>query len=175
MEETASSSSSSNTKEGEKNEERGDYGPVRTYTIKYDDDGMEQQVPEHFVFPKKDYLLSTTKRGDGGCDDIVGWKGVRNFLDENSEDLWARCVGWYAVVDNIVDGHTTDDKGGRTEMIIDGEDDDKEEEEIRPTELGREEGDAAPTSAAQGSVQRVGLGGCNVRLIIYLILFFSIL
>ena len=36
------------------------YGPVRIYTIRYDEDGSELDgIPEEFVFPKKDYLLST--------------------------------------------------------------------------------------------------------------------
>mmetsp|Transcript_27682 Transcript_27682/g.59121 ORF Transcript_27682/g.59121 Transcript_27682/m.59121 type:complete len:772 (-) Transcript_27682:404-2719(-) len=75
-----------------KTNEDDDYGPTRLYQIKYDDDGTELDgIPEQFVFPKNDYLLSTS------CPSNKKWKGVKNALDESSNDPWARLVGWYTV------------------------------------------------------------------------------
>lgn len=74
----------------------GEYGAVRLYKIHYSDDGTEQDhVPEHFVFHKEDYLLST-----GNCPQHV-WKGVKNIVDKESEDVWASLIGYYVA---IVDG-----------------------------------------------------------------------
>jgi len=43
-------------------EEQQTYGPTRVYTVRYDVDGSElAEIPECFVFTKKDYLLSTEK------------------------------------------------------------------------------------------------------------------
>jgi len=74
----------------------GEYGVVRLYKVVYTDDGTEQEnIPEHFVFPKEDYLLSTSN----GIHHE--WKGVRNFVDKASEDVWASLIGYYVA---IIDG-----------------------------------------------------------------------
>ncbi len=75
----------------------GVYGPIRIYQIKFDNEQVSSRIviggiPEHVVVSKRDYLLSTS---NGVAHD---WKGVRNVVDESSDDLWAKTVGWYAVV-----------------------------------------------------------------------------
>lgn len=85
----------------------GAYGPIRMYQIKFDTDQMPlpktemsmamagsvvDGIPEHVVVSKRDYLLLTSH---GVAHE---WKGVRNVFDESSDDLWAKTVGWYAVV-----------------------------------------------------------------------------
>ena len=85
----------------------GAYGPIRLYQIKFDTDQMPlpkmgmpmamdgsvvDGIPEHVVVSKRDYLLFTS-HGVGH-----EWKGVRNVFDKSSDDLWAKNVGWYAVV-----------------------------------------------------------------------------
>ena len=68
----------------------GEYGVIRTYKIFYTDDGTElDNIPEHFVFHKDDYLFSTS------VDPKHEWKGVRNVIDKKSEDLWASFIGYY--------------------------------------------------------------------------------
>ena len=74
----------------------GEYGVVRLYKVVYTDDVTEQDnIPEHFVFPKEDYLLSTSN--------IIHHelKGVRNVVDKASEDVWASLIGYYVA---IIDG-----------------------------------------------------------------------
>jgi hypothetical protein len=74
----------------------GEYGVVRLYKIRYTDDGSEQDhIPEHFVFPKEDYLLSTSSGPHHE------WKGVKNVVDKDSEDVWASLIGYYVA---IIDG-----------------------------------------------------------------------
>lgn len=74
----------------------GEYGVVRLYKVQYTEDGTEQDhIPEHFVFPKEDYLLSTSN------DTNHVWKGVKNVVDEASEDVWASLIGYYVA---IIDG-----------------------------------------------------------------------
>ena len=85
----------------------GAYGPIRIYQIKFDTDQMPlpktgmsmamagsavNGIPDHLVVSKRDYLLLTSH---GVAHE---WKGVRNVFDESSDDLWAKTVGWYAVV-----------------------------------------------------------------------------
>jgi hypothetical protein len=68
----------------------GEYGAVRLYKIRYTDDGSEQDnIPEHFVFHKDDYLLST----DNGPQHQ--WKGVKNIVHKDSDDAWASLIGYY--------------------------------------------------------------------------------
>mmetsp|Transcript_8925 Transcript_8925/g.15776 ORF Transcript_8925/g.15776 Transcript_8925/m.15776 type:complete len:866 (-) Transcript_8925:73-2670(-) len=86
-------------REVESNNEGGEdeYGPVRLYKIKYDEDGDELDgIPEHFVFPKADYLLSTENHASSHK-----WKGVQNVVDVKSNDQYAKLVGWYtATIDD---------------------------------------------------------------------------
>lgn len=74
----------------------GEYGVVRLYKIQYTDDGSEQDhIPEHFVFQKEDYLLSTSNSPQHE------WKGVKNVVDKDSDDVWASLIGYYVA---IIDG-----------------------------------------------------------------------
>ena len=45
------------------------------------------------MFLQEDHLLSMSSldKRDGR----TGWISVKNVVDENSNDLWARVVGWY--------------------------------------------------------------------------------
>ncbi len=66
-------------------------GPVREYSIKFDDGDMKDAVPEEFVFSEKDYLLQ-------GLFDAKSRFGVKIRKGKNTEDKWASIVGWYEVV-----------------------------------------------------------------------------
>ena len=70
------------------------YGPLREYSIKYDDGDVLQQLEDCWIFSKMDYEL--TMKFDQ-------WKpiGVRKKFDKQSDDMWAKRVGWYEVT---VDG-----------------------------------------------------------------------
>ncbi|KAL7527492.1 hypothetical protein ACHAXR_007734 [Thalassiosira sp. AJA248-18] len=94
--------------DGEDDSGGGEYGPARLYTIKYDDDGTQLSgIPEHYVFPKSDYLLSTN---DDQEPTNRKWKGVRNVTDASSNDSWAKLVGWYiATIDDGSRGKTTEE------------------------------------------------------------------
>ena len=63
------------------------YGPVRYYSIAYDDGDKLEHVNEVYVFPKFDYLLATKMNQE--------WIGVKLAVDESANDRWARKVGWY--------------------------------------------------------------------------------
>eukprot|EP00579_Thalassiosira_antarctica_P003270 CAMPEP_0201904980 /NCGR_PEP_ID=MMETSP0902-20130614/56276_1 /ASSEMBLY_ACC=CAM_ASM_000551 /TAXON_ID=420261 /ORGANISM="Thalassiosira antarctica, Strain CCMP982" /LENGTH=1143 /DNA_ID=CAMNT_0048439085 /DNA_START=159 /DNA_END=3590 /DNA_ORIENTATION=+ len=65
----------------------GEYGPLRYYSIEYDDGDELDNVEDVFVFPRADYLLSTNGRPK--------WIGVKNVLDEHATDQWARMIGWH--------------------------------------------------------------------------------
>jgi len=83
--------------------QEGDYGPVRLYHVKYDEDGAESvDVPEHLVFPKADYLLLSAAASAADSSSTSSrsapdksWKGVRNVVDPTSPDRHASLVGWY--------------------------------------------------------------------------------
>ncbi|KAL7449934.1 hypothetical protein ACHAWC_001943 [Mediolabrus comicus] len=68
----------------------GEYGVVRLYKVQYADDGTEQDfIPEHFVMLKEDYLLSADE------DPQHQWKGVKNVVSKDSDDIWASLIGYY--------------------------------------------------------------------------------
>jgi hypothetical protein len=72
----------------------GEYGPVRHYSVRFDEDNDEvHSIEDACVFSREDYLLSTSLTDEK--DGRTGWIGVKNVVDENSNDLWARVVGWY--------------------------------------------------------------------------------
>jgi hypothetical protein len=69
------------------------YGPLRLYTIEYDDGDVLKDVHDHFVFSKEDYLLHDRSL-----------RGVRCEADTGSaDDKWAKVVGWYVVTIDGVD------------------------------------------------------------------------
>ncbi|EJK76896.1 hypothetical protein THAOC_01316, partial [Thalassiosira oceanica] len=87
---------------------KGDYGSLRLYTVKFEDDGSTlKRIPEHFVSSRRDYELHIEKDDDPTSDT---WTGVRNVLDKNSEDDWARFVGYYVAT---VDGGAGEERYGR--------------------------------------------------------------
>lgn len=68
------------------------YGTTRTYHIRYDDGDELHDVEEQFIFAKEDYELFMTNEGESKS----SWmKGVKNVVDKESIDDWARIVGWY--------------------------------------------------------------------------------
>ena len=64
-------------------------------TFRFDDDDEIDNLEDAYIFNKEDYLfairLEKSKKKE--------WIGVRNVVDEESSDMWARSVGWYVVVD----------------------------------------------------------------------------
>ena len=70
-----------------------EYGPIRTYHIKYDDGDELDGVPDYWVFSKEDYLHNCYLQQDNSNSLI----GVTNRVDNESEDKWASIVGWYEV------------------------------------------------------------------------------
>lgn len=66
------------------------YGLQRTFDIIYDDMEKETEVGEIYVMKKVDYELCLEK-GE------ANWIGVKNVTDPDSEDAFARAVGWYEV------------------------------------------------------------------------------
>ena len=68
----------------------GDYGPVRTYRVKFDDDNTVRKCGDEYIFLREDYCMEIAKEKDE-------WHGVENINDEYSKDERARIVGWYVV------------------------------------------------------------------------------
>lgn len=73
-----------------------EYGPVRLYSIKYEDGDELNEVDDYWVFPKDDYLMQERY-------ETTGWEpiGIKKKFDRESGDKWARFVGWYEV---MIDG-----------------------------------------------------------------------
>ena len=67
----------------------GDYGPVRRYKVKFDDDGTIREWDDEFVFLREDVCL---------CEAKVKWQEVKNITDQTSRDKWAKIVGWYVAI-----------------------------------------------------------------------------
>lgn len=87
---------------------RRQYGPLRLYSVEYDDGDELVGVEDCYVFSEEDYLILTRdnlsgqeKGGDdyavcsNGIDGKTKWVGVRNVIDKESSDQWANTVGWY--------------------------------------------------------------------------------
>lgn len=74
----------------------GRYGPNRLYHVRYEDGDELDKLEDCWVFPKKDYQLTIKF-------EKMGWKpiGVKKKFDRQSNDAWAKKVGWYEVT---VDG-----------------------------------------------------------------------
>ncbi len=70
------------------------YGPLRLYTIDYDDGDVLEDVHDHFVFSKEDYLLHDRSLRGVRCE-----AADTGFAD----DKWANVVGWYVVTIDGVD------------------------------------------------------------------------
>ena len=53
---------------------------------------MIDNLEDAYIFNKEDYLLTIRL---GKSKKKKDWIGVRNVVDEESSDMWARSVGWY--------------------------------------------------------------------------------
>ena len=60
-------------------------------TFRFDDGDVIDNLEDAYIFNKEDYLL--TIRLDKS--EKKEWIGVRNVVDEESSDMWAKSVGWY--------------------------------------------------------------------------------
>lgn len=65
------------------------YGALRLYGIQFDDGDVLADVSDAWVFPKDEYELLISKQWDSNS--------IRCCWDDQSEDLWAKFVGWYEV------------------------------------------------------------------------------
>ncbi|KAL9189450.1 hypothetical protein ACHAXT_009125 [Thalassiosira profunda] len=106
------------------------FGPIRYYSVRYDDGDSLSNIPEHFVFSAEDYLLIQRLEEENPGKKNPSWKGVKNVTDKKSKDAWAKHVGWYeATIDGeketfslLADAVRTHDasvvraKGLKTEM-----------------------------------------------------------
>ncbi len=72
-------------------QEGGKFGPDRFYDIKFDDGDKLDDVEDIFVFKECEYELLSRQ----GREKTSGWKGVRNVLDKDSTDRWAKTVGYW--------------------------------------------------------------------------------
>lgn len=66
------------------------YGPAKTFDVIYDDGETEKGIKEIYVMKKVDYELCITREDKE-------WIGVRNVTEKDSEDEYAKTVGWYKV------------------------------------------------------------------------------
>ena len=64
-------------------------------TFRFDDDDEIDNLEDAYIFNKEDYLLTIRLEKSKKKE----WIGVRNVVDEEPSDMWARSVGWYVVVD----------------------------------------------------------------------------
>jgi len=65
-----------------------EYGPTRTYHIRYDDGDELENIQDYWVFSRKDYDLSMRSQPN---------IGVKKRRDKQSNDMWAKKVGWYEI------------------------------------------------------------------------------
>ena len=65
-----------------------EYGPTRTYHIRYDDGDELENIQDYWVFSRKDYALSMRSQPN---------IGVKKRRDKQSYDMWAKKVGWYEI------------------------------------------------------------------------------
>lgn len=70
------------------------YGPTRIYDIEFDDGDALSDVSDMWVFEKLEYELITRRRQDKNQG---SWEGIKHVIDEESQDEWAKYVGWYTV------------------------------------------------------------------------------
>ena len=73
------------------------YGPVRHYSVNFEDGDRGEDIPEQFVFLQDEYEIMTMHQDEQEEDDDedAQWKGVRTVTDRQSDDPWAKHVGWY--------------------------------------------------------------------------------
>ena len=64
-------------------------------TFRFDDGDVIDNLEDAYIFNKEDYLLTIRLEKSKKKE----WIGVRNVVDEESSDMWARSVGWYVVAD----------------------------------------------------------------------------
>lgn len=67
-----------------------DYGPIRYYSVEYDDGDELDDVEDTFVMRREDYEFNRQVMGGKRV-----LRGVENEDDKNAKDPWARNVGWY--------------------------------------------------------------------------------
>jgi len=68
---------------------------VRYYSVKFEDGDFGSDIPEHFVFLQDEYDIMTMNNNENDDDDDIVWKGVKAVTDRQSDDPWAKHVGWY--------------------------------------------------------------------------------
>ena len=80
------------------------YGPRRVYIVKFDNGDIQTDIEDYQLILDEEYLLSKRiKESD--------WKGVKQIVNEESTDPWAREVGWYvATCTHIEHGVKHDDE-----------------------------------------------------------------
>ena len=66
------------------------YGPRRIYNILFDSGDLVQDVKDYQVVSMHEHTLSKRIQESE-------WKGVKHVYDGDSNDPWARAVGWYTV------------------------------------------------------------------------------
>ena len=62
-------------------------------TFRFDDGDVIDNLEDAYIFNKEDYLLTIRLEKSKKKE----WIGVRNVVDEESSDMWAKSVGWYVV------------------------------------------------------------------------------
>jgi len=60
-------------------------------TFRFDDGDVIDNLEDAYIFNKEDYLLTIRLEKSKKKE----WIGVRNVVDEETSDVWARSVGWY--------------------------------------------------------------------------------
>lgn len=68
------------------------YGPSRLYHIMFTDGDELDNIEDYYVFSKTDYELTTKFEVEG-----LDYIGVKRRVDKNSNDIWAKLVGWYEI------------------------------------------------------------------------------
>ena len=61
-------------------------------TFRFDDGDEIDNLEDVYIFSKEDYLLTIRLEKS---EKKKEWIGVRNVVDKESSDVWARSVGWY--------------------------------------------------------------------------------
>ena len=61
--------------------------------FRFDDGDVIDNLEDAYIFNKEDYLLTIRLNKSKKKE----WIGVRNVIDEESSDMWAKSVGWYVV------------------------------------------------------------------------------
>ena len=73
-------------------EKDGPYGPIRRYSVQFDDGDKLDDVEDYSILSWEDFQLESKNEERGG-----EWVGVLERFDKRSTDEWAKSVGWYEV------------------------------------------------------------------------------